>query len=75
MHLLNPVGLFGWLLSVLGFVVSLALYFLPTIVASARRSTRTGTVFVIDLLLGWSFLGWIVAMVVAVASNRRPPVL
>lgn len=73
MHIFNPVGLFGWLLSLLSLAITLAVYFLPTLVAVGRRSTRTGVVFVIDLLAGWSFIGWVVAMVIAAASRRRLP--
>ncbi len=49
------------------------LYFLPTIIAGLRRSTMTLWVALIDLLLGWTVVGWIVALVMAIASARRQP--
>jgi hypothetical protein len=49
------------------------LYFLPTIIAGLRRSTMTVWVALIDLLLGWTVVGWIVALVMAIASARQQP--
>ena len=51
-------------------LIVLPLYFLPTIIAAARRCRTTGWVFLIDLLLGWTLIGWVVALVIAVASRR-----
>jgi len=45
------------------------LYFIPTIVATNRKVTNTGSVFVINLLLGWSLIGWVVALAMAVKSK------
>jgi hypothetical protein len=41
----------------------LAFYFLPTIVASQRDHTSTGAIFLLNFLLGWTFLGWIAALI------------
>ncbi len=43
--------------------ILLVVYFVPTIVAFARRATDAGFIFLINLLLGWTFLGWIGALV------------
>ena len=56
--------------NVTGLIV---LYFLPTIIAGLRRSTMTVWVALIDLLAGWTVVGWIVALVMAIASARQPP--
>ena len=52
-------------------VIGLALYFLPTIVAVNRRVPNVGSVVVINIFLGWSFIGWVVAMAMAVRSRAR----
>jgi hypothetical protein len=44
------------------------LYFLPTIVAGTRGHRQFSAIFILNLLLGWSGLGWIGAMVWA-ATN------
>lgn len=51
----------------------LALYGLPTIVALYRGMTNTGSVFVVNLFLGWTVIGWIVALAMAAgtAPHRR----
>lgn len=41
----------------------LALYFLPTILALARSRYGAGAVFVVNLVFGWTILGWIVALI------------
>tara|TARA_B100001057_G_scaffold478500_1_gene549012 strand:- start:201 stop:602 length:402 start_codon:yes stop_codon:yes gene_type:complete len=46
----------------------LAIYFLPTIVAVARKKVNEGAIFVLNLFLGWSLIGWVVALVWALSS-------
>lgn len=48
------------------FVV--ALYFVPTIVAVVRGVPNVGSVIVIDTFLGWTFIGWVVALAMAARS-------
>lgn len=50
----------------------LGLYFLPAIIAAIRRS-RANPVFVVNLFLGWTFIGWVVALAMAVSSVRLAP--
>ena len=49
----------------------IAFYFLPTIVAACRRHLSTGAIIVLNILLGWTFLGWVIALVWACSSNTR----
>jgi len=51
--------------------ILLALYFLPALIAAARHHHNAGSIFIIDLFLGWTFLGWIVALAMA-CSQVRP---
>jgi Superinfection immunity protein len=48
-------------------------YFAPAIVARRRRVTNAGSVFVVDLLLGWTVVGWIVALAMALRTSTLPP--
>jgi uncharacterized membrane protein len=67
-------GGFGVLLVVL---IGLAAYFAPTIVAFARQHHQANTVLVINLFLGWTFIGWVVALAMAVGAverRRSPPI-
>jgi len=52
----------GIFLIVLLAVFLLALYFLPTIVASNRSHPNQMPIFVINLFLGWTLLGWVISL-------------
>lgn len=49
-----------------GFVLGAAMaYFIPTLIAWIRMHPRTMQVFLINFFFGWSFIGWVVALVIA----------
>lgn len=52
----------------------LALYFMPAIVAGARRHRSAGAVFALNLLLGWTFVFWVFALVWALTYQGEPRV-
>jgi Superinfection immunity protein len=52
------------------FLVVLALYFLPSIVAVARKVRHQGSVVVINSFLGWTFIGWVIALAMACRTSR-----
>lgn len=54
-------------------IVGLVLYFIPTIIAIVRKAPNLGLVIVINLFLGWTLIGWVVALVMA-ASSTQPRV-
>ena len=41
-------------------LLSAIVYFIPTIVA--RHRTNAGGVFILNLLLGWTLIGWVLAL-------------
>jgi len=51
----------------------IALYFIPTIVAVIRKVPNLGSVIIINLFLGWSLIGWVVALAMAARSVPPPP--
>jgi hypothetical protein len=54
-----------------GFGLGAAMYFLPSIIALARNKRDTLAIFLLNFFLGWSVIGWIVALVWA-AKNDVP---
>jgi hypothetical protein len=44
-------------------LIGLAIYFIPTIIAVARHHKNALAIFLINFLLGWSFVGWVVALI------------
>ena len=49
----------GFMLLVLIF----ALYFLPTIIAVNRKKKNQSAIFLLNLFLGWTIIGWVIALV------------
>lgn len=45
-----------------------AMYWLPTIIAVVRRTPSALGVAAINFFLGWTVIGWIVALVIALAA-------
>ena len=56
------------IVAVLLLFIALPLYFLPTIVAAVRKTENIGWVVLINVLLGWTLIGWAVALAMAVSS-------
>ncbi len=50
----------------------LGLYFLPTIVAVNRKVVNTGSVVVVNVFLGWTLIGWVVALAMAARTTTQP---
>lgn len=48
-----------------GFV----LYFLPTLVAFGRSKRDTGAIFILNFFLGWTAIGWVIALVWALRHD------
>jgi hypothetical protein len=52
---------------------SLALYLLPLLIGLARRIPDLGPLAVVNVLLGWTLLGWAAALAMALRSARPAP--
>ena len=48
----------------------ITIYFVPAIIAAGRKHHQAGAIFVLNLLAGWTVLGWIVAVVWACTAVR-----
>jgi hypothetical protein len=59
---------------VYGFMAAIVIgvmYWLPTIIAANRKVKNVGSVAVIDGLLGWTMIGWVVAMAMACSDRKN----
>jgi hypothetical protein len=54
---------------VLFFILLLVVYFLPSVIAGGRGHKNYNAILLLNLLLGWTLLGWIVALVWAATDN------
>jgi heme/copper-type cytochrome/quinol oxidase subunit 2 len=59
-------------------VLVIMLYFLPTFVAKSRHHRSGDAITLLNLVLGWTVLGWLVALIwaatgdVETAANKAP---
>ncbi len=48
-----------------------ALYFLPAIIAAARHTHNSVGILLLNIFLGWTVVGWFVALLMAMFSMPR----
>lgn len=58
----------GILLVILMLLAGIWIYFMPALIASKRKHPNSGAIFALNLLLGWSLLGWVAALVWSVSQ-------
>jgi hypothetical protein len=46
-------------------------YVLPSIVAGSRHKRNLGAIVALNLLAGWTVVGWVAALVWALTHDRR----
>jgi hypothetical protein len=51
--------------------IALLIYFFPAIVANRRQHHNALAIFMLNLFLGWTGLGWIGALIWACTDPRR----
>lgn len=52
-------------------ILSMLLYFLPTIIARDKHDLMA--IFMVNLLFGWTVIGWFVALIWACSAERYIP--
>jgi hypothetical protein len=52
-------------------VLSILAYLLPSVIATLRGHHNGMSIFVINLLLGWTFLGWVVSLAMAFSKVEK----
>ncbi|MBD0257063.1 MAG: superinfection immunity protein [Cytophagales bacterium] len=70
---LSLFKIMGAVAVILIFVLGAMLYFLPTILGWNKRNVVA--IFLLNLLLGWSLIGWIVALIWALAKDATTTVV
>ena len=59
--------------SIVGLIIVLLLYFIPSVVAFVRHHHNQWAIFALNLLLGWTVLGWIGALVWSLTRPAAQP--
>jgi hypothetical protein len=71
--LLEAIGLViaAWLAITAVLAIALGVYFLPTLIGWVREVSNVGSVFVVNLFFGGTFVGWVVALAMAARTPTR----
>lgn len=62
------------MVEILGILTVLSLifiYVLPAIVANVREHHQESAIWALNILLGWTFVGWVIALVWALTAVRK----
>lgn len=54
-------------------VTSMAVYFVPTLIAFGRKKRNTAAIFALNFFLGWTLLGWVLALVWSLSLDPPLP--
>lgn len=54
-------------------LIALAIYFTPTVMAWGKNNATS--IFMLNLFLGWTFIGWVAALVWAFKKDAPPVVV
>ena len=57
------------LLAGLVAIAGIALYFLPTLIALKRRHGSTPAIFLVNVLVGWTLIVWVIALIWAASGK------
>jgi hypothetical protein len=68
-QMLDALGATGRIIVGLILTILSAFYLLPGAIAIMRGRSSTLAIFVLNLLLGWTFVGWVVAPVWALKAD------
>jgi Superinfection immunity protein len=64
--LLTIAEMFGFLV-----LIGICTYFLPTFIAFSRNKSNKISILLLNVFLGWTLVGWIVALIWAVSNNEN----
>lgn len=52
-------------------ILILFFYFVPTLIAAERDTGNAIQIFVVNLFLGWTFVGWVVCLSWSFSGQRK----
>jgi predicted branched-subunit amino acid permease len=59
----------------IGLGILIVLYFMPLMVAIVRKKSNVVAIGILNLWLGWTFVGWVVSLVWAFSKDQAPVVV
>lgn len=58
-------------MAILSLFAFIAIYFLPSIISRCRKHKNALAIEILNFFLGWTFIGWVVALIWAVANDKK----
>ena len=58
-------SIFGFIFFSLLICVSITIYFMPSIIAFKEKSMNIKFIFILNVLAGWTIIGWIISLLLA----------
>ena len=58
-------------MEILVLVLIVFMYFLPTVVANSREHKNKPAICVLNIFLGWTMIGWVIALIWAFTDNTK----
>ena len=58
-------------LSLALLLIIVCIYFVPSIIATSRDHRNVWGVFVLNLTLGWTWIGWVAALIWAIHNDAK----
>ncbi|MEC2076674.1 superinfection immunity protein [Metabacillus fastidiosus] len=62
---------FGLLALLFMIAIAVLAYFIPFIIALLKKKNNTVAIFFLNLLVGWTFLGWVAAFIWSLTKDDR----
>ena len=62
-------------MGIIALILIVFFYLLPSIVACSNKKANAGAIVVLNLFLGWSGLGWLVALVWACTKDPQRDII
>lgn len=61
----------GELGNVFGAIVLFVLYFVPGLIASHRKHPQINSIVAVNIFLGWTLVGWVVALAMSLSAIKK----
>ena len=57
--------------SIATIIIGLVFYFVPTSIAFFTHKRNTLSIFLLNFFLGWTFIGWVIALIWSCSVERN----
>ena len=66
---MGSLSIYHWIIFAIVFVIVFGIYFLPAIIAISNNRKNKVAITVLNIFLGWTFIGWVGSLVWALMKD------